>query len=254
MSYGRLLGKTALVTGGGSGIGRAICKLFAKEGASVALMDVDHYRAQETLHLLDQNDSTKHCAISGDVSNVDDITRTLEAAKDGTGKTPNVLINNAAIIRGGLIDTVSEEALDDIINVNLKGVYLMAKHFIISLKDSEEDVRGTIVNVSSMAGQAGFGMNSDYAAAKAGVLGLSKTIALEFHFHRIRCNALLPGFTDTPMAAQADLNFLKKIVKNNVPMRRLAQPEEIANGCLFLASDESSYVHGACLEVSGGLR
>ena len=254
MSCGRLIGKTALVTGGGSGIGRAICQLFAKEGASVALMDVDRQGAQETLGLLERKDSTNHCFVTGDVTNVADIKMSLASAKETIGTQPNILVNNAAVIRGGLIDTVTEEALDDVINVNLKGVYLMAKHFILSLKESNDGVRGTIVNVSSMAGQAGFGMNSDYAAAKAGVIGLSKTIALEFHWHRIRCNTLLPGFTDTPMAAKADPILRKKLVRHHIPMKRLAQPEEIANACLFLASDESSYVHGACLEVSGGLR
>lgn len=254
MSYNRLLGKRIVVTGGGSGIGRAMCKLFGREGAQVAIVDVDKTGAEQTHALLqDDNLKQKHCVVAADVRNVEDINATFETVYEAFGQKPNVLVNNAAIIRGGIIDAVSEDQLDDVLNIDLKAVYLMSKYFISSVKGSGEPVNGNIVNIASMAGKLGMAASSDYAAAKAGVIGLTKSIALEFRWHKVRCNALLPGFTDTPMAANSDQIVLEKIIHQAIPMKRLARPDEIANACLFLASDDSSYVNGASLEVSGGL-
>lgn len=252
--YNRLVGKRVVVTGGGSGIGRAICKLFAREGAEVAIVDVNQTGAEQTHALLqDENANKKHCVVSRNVLNVAEIESTFEAAYKAFGQRPNVLVNNAGVIGGGLIDTVSEEQLDNVLNIDLKAVYLMSKYFISSVKGAGEPINGNIINVASMAGKLGMVMSSDYAAAKAGVIGLTKSIALEFRWHKVRCNALLPGFTDTPMAAKENPVILEKIIHQVIPMRRLGQPEEIANACLFLASDDSSYVNGASLEVSGGL-
>nr|XP_039255875.1 estradiol 17-beta-dehydrogenase 8-like [Styela clava] len=251
MSLGRLVGKSTLVTGGGSGIGRAICQVFAREGASVAVIDINRDAVSETLDQLPRNHGNLHCAIEADVTSSGRVKHVFAEAKDKLSKTSTILVNNAGIIRGDLLLDMKDDDFDDVIRINLRGSFLMAREFLRSLKDAT-DINGSLVNIASIAGITGNFGNADYCASKHGVVGLTKSIALEYPKHKVRCNAVLPGITDTPMAQSFDPKKIEQGVRQ-IPMRRLAKPEEIANACLFFASDESSYVNGACLEVTGGL-
>ena len=246
----RLNGKLAVVTGGGSGIGRAICEVFAREGACVAMVDVNESSAQDTLKLLK---GFNHCVVQGDVSNSEDVKRVFETVEAKLGRKCDILVNNAGIgNRLSAVSEMNESDFNNVINVNLRGVFLMAKEFLKSVEGVDKDVRGVLVNVSSLAGKIGFPSLGAYASSKAGVIGLTKSIAGEFAVHQVRCNVVLPGWTDTTLGRRVPKEYLKQFEEKMV-MKRYARPEEIANVCLFLASEESSYVHGSCIEVTGGL-
>nr|XP_039256539.1 estradiol 17-beta-dehydrogenase 8-like [Styela clava] len=248
MSSGRLTGKAALVTGGGRGIGRAVCQVFAKEGASVAVLDIDENGIKETIKLLQSDQNNKHCAVKADVSSLEHVEQALKTAQQNLDKQITILVNCAGILKGTTI-----EEFDEVIKVNLKGTFLMSQKFVASLKNSsvEEETRGIVVNLSSIAGIRASVVSSTYSASKFGVIGLTKTMALEFQKHRVRFNAVLPDMIDTLMLDGVDKT--ENAIGQN-PMQRLGKAEEVANVCLFLASDESSYVNGACIEVTGGNR
>nr|XP_039256715.1 estradiol 17-beta-dehydrogenase 8-like [Styela clava] len=248
MSSGRLAGKAALVTGGGRGIGRAVCQVFAKEGASVAVLDIDEDGIKETIKLLQSDQNNKHCAVKADVSSPEQVEQAFKTAQHNLDKQITILVNCAGILKG---TTIKE--FDEVIKVNLRGTYLMSQKFVASLENSgvEEETRGIVVNLSSLAGIRASVVSSPYSASKFGVIGLTKTMALEFQKQKVRFNAVLPDMIDTPMLGGVDRT--ENAIKQN-PMQRLGKPEEVANVCLFLASDESSYVNGACIEVTGGNR
>lgn len=254
MPHERLSGKVAIVTGGGSGIGRAVCQVFAREGASVAVLDINVEGMTKTIELLSTTDSNKHCKIKVDIVSSEQVKQSLEETEEKLGKKANIVVNCAGITKGGILTDVNENDFDDVIRINLKGTFLMCKEFVKSLKESDMDGNenlGTIVNISSISGIRGFIEHTSYASSKFGVIGLTKTTASEYQTHRVRCNAVLPGATETPILQNLSEEFIN-MTRSQIPMNRFAKPEEIANACLFLASDESSYVNGACLEVCGG--
>ncbi|XP_039252963.2 3-oxoacyl-[acyl-carrier-protein] reductase FabG-like [Styela clava] len=252
MSFGRLAGKVALVTGGGSGIGKAVCKVFANEGASVAVLDVNGDSILKTAESLSRNHGNTHCAIPLDVTSQDQVKNSIKTAEETLGKKGDVLVNSAGIIRDNLLLKLTESQFDDVLNVNLKGTFLLAQEFARSLVEGDHKKPGSIINLSSIVGKTGNIGQTNYAASKAGVIGLTKTIALEFGKYNVRCNAVLPGFILTPMTEGIPDLIIEKL-EGSIPLKRRGNPEEVANVCLFLASNESSYVTGTCLEVAGGL-
>lgn len=243
-----LLGRVALVTGGGSGIGRAVSLTFAKEGAIVIATDINEDAAQQTLQNLP--DSGKHFAAAVDVSNGESVQNLLLRVKQDY-PTPEVLVNCAGITRDSLMVSMTESMFDDVIKVNLKGTYLMTQAVSKLMIESKIE-NGSIINISSVSGKIGNFGQCNYAASKAGVEGLTKTVARELAMYNIRCNAVMPGFIDTPMVQSVPDKVIEKI-KREIPLRRLGAPEEIAEACVFLASRRSSYITGSIIQVSGGL-
>nr|XP_039254279.1 estradiol 17-beta-dehydrogenase 8-like [Styela clava] len=253
MSQARLAGQCTIVTGGGSGIGRAICQVFAREGASVVILGRNRQRLSETINTLPTNHGNKHYIIQADVSSAEQVTEAYEEAKRQTGKNITILVNNAGIIRNGFIDDFKNEDFDEMVSINLKGFFLMAKEFVKSLSEMDKTQElCCIVNVSSIFGTRGNALYAGYSATKSGIIGLTKCIASEYSKHKVRCNAVLPGVIETPMIDHVPEDARDNVIAQT-PMQRLGKPEEVANACLFLASNESSYVNGACLEVTGGL-
>ena len=241
----RLEGRSALVTGGASGIGAATCRRLAAEGARVAVTDMNLDGARE---IADE--------IGGDAYELD--VRSYDAARGVVEQVGDVdvLVNNAGYDEFGFFVTTDEGLWDRVLEVNLRGV-IAVTHAV--LPGMQERSRGRIVNVASEAGRVGSHGSAIYSAAKGGVIGFTKAVAREAGRYGITCNAIAPGPIETPllMAAPAALGELgQKIVQNMVGqtvLRRLGQPDEVAATIAFLASDDASYVTGQALGVSGGL-
>jgi 2-hydroxycyclohexanecarboxyl-CoA dehydrogenase len=245
----RLEGRTALVTGGGSGIGAATCRRLAAEGAAVAVTDVNPEPAEAVASELDGQ------AFELDVRSTASVGAALERVESELGPL-DVLINNAGYDEFAFFSQTSAELWDRVLAVNLRGV-LAVTHAV--LPGMQERGRGRIVNVASEAGRVGSQGSAVYSAAKAGVIGFTKAVARESARYGITCNAVAPGPIETPllMAAPEQLGELgERLVKGmvgNTAMRRIGQPEEVAAAVAFLASDEASFVTGETLGVSGGL-
>ncbi|MDR2609923.1 MAG: SDR family oxidoreductase [Clostridiales Family XIII bacterium] len=237
----RLEGKVALVTGGSAGIGAECCKLFAREGAIVFAGDLQplSYEADNVEYIrLDVTD-TQSCADA------------VSAITGSHGKI-DVLVNNAGITRDALIQKMTDEIWDLVIAINLKGVFNMAR--LIGPLMMEQG-SGSIINISSVVGEFGNIGQTNYAATKAGVVGMAKTWAKEFARKgaNVRCNAIAPGYVMTDILKTVPQDLLDKFAGLTM-LGRLGEPVEIANAALFLASDESSYVTGHLLSVNGGMR
>nr|XP_039272324.1 estradiol 17-beta-dehydrogenase 8-like [Styela clava] len=254
MSLQRLTGKAAVVTGGANGLGRAICQKFAEEGASVAIVDIDVQGMEEVLSLLTRNNNNVHCTIKADVTVAKDVAKCFKIAEEKLGKKVTILVNSAGMFCGlKPIGDVTEKLFDDVVQLNLKGTFLPCKEFINSLENSEvSGSKGSIVNISTIDGIKGNAKIAPYSSSKFGVVGLTKTLAMEYEKHKVRCNVVLPGSIDTPMLDTVG-DGIKSILLKIIPMSRFGKPDEVANACLFLASEESSYMNGANLEVTGGL-
>lgn len=237
----RLLGKVAVVTGGARGLGAAMCELFAKEGAKCIAVDMgDATFENENIELYKLNiTDTAACQVFYDYA----------VAKYGK---IDILVNNAGITRDAMTRKMTDEMFDAVINVNLKGVFNLTR-LIGPLM--EVNGYGSIINISSVVGVFGNIGQANYAASKAGVIGMTKTWAKEFARKgaNVRCNAIAPGYIMTDMLKTVPQNLLDDFAKLTM-LKRLGQPHEIANAALFLACDESSYVTGQVLEVNGGMR
>ena len=238
--------KVAVVTGGSRGIGRAICEAFCKNGADVAFLDAGSPEvAEETAAYLAQF-GTKVKAYSCDISDFD---KTTEVFKDifADFGTVDILVNNAGITRDKLLLSMKPEEFTSVIDINLVGAYNTVKQvYPVMLKKRS----GKIINVSSVAGVMGNPGQTNYAASKAGLIGFTKSIAKELGSRGICCNAIAPGFVKTPMTtAFAD----KDEFVNAIPMKRFAEPEEIANLVLFLSSDMANYITGEVIRIDGGM-
>ncbi len=272
----RLDGRVALITGGGSGIGRAVAHRFAREGASVIVNDVSLETAQKTVEELGSGKAKAH-AIPADVSNSGQV-RAMFAEVSKRFGSLDVLVNNAGIaetdpkhseetnrkgearlaelMTGREIQThwditqdLTDEQWDRMIGVHLNGTFFCARE---ALKLMCPRNRGTIINISSVAALAGIEISPHYGAAKGGILGFTRSLALEVASHKIRVNAICPGLVDTPMTQFVSPLF-RRALTARVPMGRWAEAEEIAATALFLASDESSYFTGQWLSPNGGL-
>ncbi|XP_034963759.1 (3R)-3-hydroxyacyl-CoA dehydrogenase isoform X1 [Zootoca vivipara] len=244
----RLRGTLALVTGGGSGIGRAICARFAREGAQVAIADCDEAGAAQTLRGLQAGDHQVLCVDVGCSKSVADLVAQIQAR---FSRPANVCVNCAGITMDEFLLKQTEEAFDAVLRVNLKGTFLVTQAVAKALVASGAS-GGSIINLGSIVGKVGNLGQVNYAASKAGVEALSKTVAKELARYGIRCNTVLPGFVHSPMTDKVPQKVLDKFA-SMVPLGRLGEPEEVAEVCAFLASDDSRYITGASLEVTGGL-
>ncbi len=241
-------GRVAIVTGAARGIGREICLKLAARGADIVGVDLLEDELAQTVKDLQQM-GVKAVSKSTNVTDAEAMKEMIQAVVDEFGKV-DIMVNNAGITRDGLLLTMDEEQWDQVINVNLKGVFIgtqaAARHMLRARY-------GRIVNLASVSGVMGNPGQANYAASKAGVIGLTKTAAKELGRKNITVNAVAPGFIDTAMT-QALPERLTEAVKPLIALRRLGQAEEVASVVVFLASDESSYVTGQVLIVDGGLR
>jgi len=244
-----LEGKTAIITGGSRGIGKGIAEVFAKHGANVAFTYSSSSAAAEAL----ANDLTalgaKAKAYQSNAANFQAAQDLVaEVLKDFDGKI-DILINNAGITKDNLLMRMSEEDFDTVIEVNLKSVFNMTKAIQRTMLKQRY---GSIINMSSVVGVKGNAGQTNYAASKAGIIGFSKSVALELGSRSIRCNVVAPGFIETEMTAKLD----EKVVdgwRAGIPLKRGGSPEDIANACVYLGSDLSTYVTGQVLNVDGGM-
>jgi len=242
----RLEGKTILVTGAARGIGAAIARSCARQGAQVALCDLDRHAAQAAADAL-RHEGGIAAGFSADVADAASVRALANAVRGYFGRI-DALVNNAGIVQDAQLKNMSEAQWDQVIGVNLSGVYHCARAVVDTML---EQGAGAIINVSSIVGLHGNFGQTNYAAAKAGVIGMTKTWARELGRKGIRANAVCPGFIATPILAAMPPKVLDGIV-SRIPAGRMGTPEEIANVVAFLASDEASYVNGAVIEVSGG--
>uniref|UniRef100_A0A336M7G9 (3R)-3-hydroxyacyl-CoA dehydrogenase n=1 Tax=Culicoides sonorensis TaxID=179676 RepID=A0A336M7G9_CULSO len=240
-----LFGKLALVTGGASGIGRAACRLLARDGATVIVADRKLNKAEETLKLLNRDGK----AIELDVSSSISVNQAVENVIAEYKRPPSILVNSAGIIRDSWLLKMSEPDFDLVLDVNLKGTWLVMQYFAKAMVDYK--VQGSIINLSSIVARNGNMGQSNYAPSKAGVEALTKVAAKEFGKFNIRVNAVVPGFIESPMTDVVP-DEAKKAFATQCAMHRLGQPEEVAEAIAFLASDKASYVNGCTLEVNGG--
>jgi 3-oxoacyl-[acyl-carrier protein] reductase len=243
----RLQGKVSIITGGGQGIGRATSVKFAKEGAKVAVCDINMTAVAETLAAI-RGIGGEALGFQVDVTDKESIARMVENVMFAWQRI-DTLVNNAGIVEDARFSKMTDEQFERVIDVNLKGVYNCTKAVVdIMLQQNS----GCILNASSIVGLHGNFGQTNYAATKFGVIGMSKTWARELGSKGIRANAICPGFIETTILGSIPEKVLKAI-EEKVPMGRLGRPEEIANTYAWLASDEASYVNGAVIEVSGGV-
>ncbi len=244
----RLKDKVCIITGAASGIGRAATLLFLQEGAKVAAFDVN----EDSLKKLKEDSGNLKENLTTYIVDVSKFEEVKEAVGDVFKKFGkiDVLINNAGITRDALIEKLEEKDWDAVINVNLKGVFNMTKAVYPYMLEAG---RGSIVNTSSVVGIYGNIGQTNYAATKAGVIGMTKTWAKEFSRKgaAIRVNAVAPGFIETPMVEKIP-DKLKEFFQKKIALKRFGKPEEVARVYLFLASDESSYITGQVIGVDGG--
>lgn len=246
MSEKFLQDKNAIITGGTRGIGKAIALAFAGAGANVAVMDIgSEQAAAETVAEL-EGLGVKAKAFHCDVTDFAATKEVVAQVKKEFGSV-DLLVNNAGILRDGLLITMKEEDFDAVINTNLKGAFNMIRHVgPVMLRQRG----GKIINMASIAGLMGNAGQANYSAAKAGMIALTKTTARELGSRGITCNAIAPGFVETDMTASMDEQVLSEAAKA-IPLGRLARPEEIARLALFLAS--ADYITGEVIRIDGGL-
>ncbi len=241
-----LKGKTAVVTGGGSGIGKATALKLAADGADIVIVHMDpEEKAAEVVSEI-QALGVKAKAIRMDVSDFEAVSGMVTEIVEEFGSI-DILINCAGITKDGLIARMKEDQFDAVINVNLKGTFNMIRHCTpVFMKQKS----GTIVNVSSVSGIIGNPGQANYSTSKAGVIGLTKSTAKELVSRGVRCNAVAPGFIATDMTANLSKN--NKLV-DMIPMKRMGTADEVADLIFFLASDQSSYITGEIIKVDGGV-
>lgn len=242
----RLAGRKAIVTGAGQGIGRAIALKMAQEGADVAIAERNPETASQVAR---EVEGVGRKALSGvvDVADRLQVERLVAKTLEHWGRI-DILVNNAGFDRGGTILKIREEDWDAVLSVHLKGsfhcIQAVAPHMM-------ENRYGKIVNLSSIYGKVGEVAETIYSSAKAGILGLTKSVARELARYEINVNAVLPGLILTPTIEKMGEKYRNRIIENT-PLGRMGRPEEVANVVTFLASDEASYITGAAVEVSGG--
>lgn len=235
------------MTGAAQGIGRAIALLLARNGADIVVSDINLEKAEETAKEI-RAIGPKATAVKVDVSNLSDVERMVEALIEKLAKI-DILVNNAGITRDKLILRMTEEDWDAVLGVNLKGTFNCTKTVIRHMAKQRS---GKIVNIASVVGEMGNAGQANYSASKAGVIGLTKTIAREYAQRGINVNAIAPGYIETPMT-DALPEKAKEELKKLIPMERLGKPEDVAEAVFFLVCEESSYITGQVLNVNGGI-
>jgi 3-oxoacyl-[acyl-carrier protein] reductase len=244
----KLIGKTALVTGASRGIGREIALELARQGADVIVnyagSEAKAYEVVEEIKGLGR----EAIAIQCDVSNNESVTDMVKATIDHFGKI-DILVNNAGITRDNLLMRMKENEWDDVMNINLKGVFLCTKAVTRQMMKQRN---GRIINISSVVGVSGNPGQANYVAAKAGVIGLTKTSAKELASRGITVNAIAPGFITTEMTDQLTEDIQNEMLKM-IPLAQFGEPKDIAHSVVFLASDDSRYITGQTIHVNGGM-
>ncbi len=248
----RLADKVAIVTGAGAGIGRATALLFAREGAKVVIADLDPRGGAETVDLIKKDGGEAILALT-DVSKSSEVQNMVKTTLDAYGRL-DILVNNAGIFAEGSVVETTEDDWRRLLGVNLTGVFLCMKYCI---PEMIKGGGGAIVNVGSEAGLVGIGNQVTYNVSKSGVIALTRSTALDFALHNVRVNCLCPGRTLTPLvqkviAESEDPAATRRILSEDRPLKRMGEPEEIAAGILFLASDEAPYAIGTILSIDGG--
>ena len=243
-----LEGKTAIITGGSRGIGKGIVEIFAQHGANVAFTYSSSAEASNKIVEEVSKTGVKVKAYKSDAASFDDAQKLVDEVLEEFGSV-DILINNAGITKDNLLMRMSEDDFDKVIEVNLKSVFNMTKAVQRTMLKQR---KGSIINMSSVVGVKGNAGQANYAASKAGVLGFTKSVALELGSRNIRCNVIAPGFIETEMTGKLDEKVVESW-RNAIPLKRGGTPDDIANVCVFLASDLSAYVTGQVLSVDGGM-
>lgn len=247
----KLENKTVFITGGLSGIGKACAIAAATEGANIAVADLKTENSEQAFEEI-KNENHNAIFIECDVSKLEEVQKAI-AKTIIKFKTVDIALNNAGYIgEPNKVADMSEQEWLKVISVNLNGVFNCMKYELLQMSKQKS---GVIINMASILGKVGFATLSPYVAAKHGVIGLTQTAALEYATEGIRINAICPGFIDTPLLTQggiSDQADVKQSIVNLHPMKRLGKANEIANGFIFLASDESSFVSGTAIEIDGG--
>lgn len=243
-----LEGKTAIITGASRGIGSGIAKVFAQHGANIAFT----YSSSTDSALILQNElnalGIKSKGYQSNAASFEEAQILIESVLAEFG-TIDILINNAGITKDNLLMRMSEADFDKVIEINLKSVFNMTKAV---QKTMLKNRKGSIINMSSVVGVKGNAGQANYAASKAGMIGFTKSVALELGSRNIRCNAIAPGFIETEMTAKLNEDVVQSW-RDGIPLKRGGTPEDVANACLFFASDMSAYVTGQVLNVDGGM-
>ena len=243
-----LEGKTAIITGASRGIGSGIAKVFAQHGANIAFT----YSSSTDSALILQNElnalGIKSKGYQSNAASFEEAQILIESVLAEFG-TIDILINNAGITKDNLLMRMSEADFDKVIEINLKSVFNMTKAV---QKTMLKNRKGSIINMSSVVGIKGNAGQANYAASKAGMIGFTKSVALELGSRNIRCNAIAPGFIETEMTAKLNEDVVQSW-RDGIPLKRGGTPEDVANACLFFASDMSAYVTGQVLNVDGGM-
>ena len=243
-----LEGKTAIITGGSRGIGKGIALVFAQHGANVAFTYSSSVESANSLEKELSNYGVKVKSYKSNAADHKESQDLVENVLEDFGSI-DVLVNNAGITKDNLLMRMGEEDFDKVIEVNLKSVFNMTKAVQRTMLKQR---KGSIINMSSVVGVKGNAGQSNYAASKAGIIGFSKSIALELGSRNIRSNVIAPGFIETEMTAKLDEKTVD-VWRNAIPLKRGGAPEDIANACVFLASDLSAYITGQTLNVDGGM-
>lgn len=239
MSWLQLTGKTAIVTGAASGIGRAVAHGLADAGCRVVLGDADGKGVEQVANELNGHAEPVTCNVASKAQ--------VQTLIKAGGDEASILVNCAGITRDAFITKMTEQDYDDVLDINLKGTFLTCQEFLSPDRGLQG---GSIINVGSVVSEQGNIGQTNYAASKGGVLGLTRALAKEAAFRRIRVNSVLPGFINTPMAQSVPEPILKSIEKK-IPLARFGESNDVANLILFLASERSSYITGECIEISG---
>jgi 3-oxoacyl-[acyl-carrier protein] reductase len=243
-----LKGKTAVVTGASRGIGRAIALKLAKLGANIVVNYRNSVDAMQEVVKEIEALGVKALAVQCDISIYSDVENMMKKCVEQFGSL-DILVNNAGITKDGLLMRMKEEDFDSVIDINLKGAFNCTRHVsAIMLKQRS----GRIINISSVSGLTGNAGQVNYSSAKAGILGMTKAVAREFASRGVTCNAVAPGYIQTDMTDVLS-EKVKDTIMTTIPLKRLGNPEDVANAVAFLASDEASYITGQVINVDGGM-
>lgn len=240
--------KVVIITGGSRGIGRACCIEFAKYGSKIIFTYNKSKEEAENLCQQLKEFGTEVLSVQADVSDFEQCKNVIKTVLDKFGRI-DVLINNAGIIKDKALMLMDKQDWQDVINTNLGGVFNMTRVAIVTFLKQKS---GCILNISSVSGLHGIARQTNYSAAKAGIIGFSKALAKEVSPYNIRVNVICPGFIDTDMVGSLNEN-LKKEILNTIPVKRFGTPQEVAALCAFLASDDAQYIIGQTIVIDGGL-
>ena len=243
-----LIGKTAIITGASRGIGRGIAKIFVENGCAVAFTYNSNKEAADNLVAELSSEEVKVKGYKSNAANYNDAQKLVEEVLVDFGSL-DILVNNAGITKDNLLMRMSEEDFDQVIEINLKSIFNMTKAIQRTFLKQRH---GSLIHMSSVVGVKGNAGQSNYAASKAGMIGFSKSVALELGSRNIRSNVIAPGFIETEMTDKLSEDVVQGW-RDGIPLKRGGRPEDVANACVFLASDLSSYITGQVLHVDGGM-